>query len=189
MVEIRPVENSDLPPFRRLHNRYVDRDESLDTVREWHDEHPNLLVGAYVDGELVGHALGRPHDDEAVELAGLSVAESYRRQGVGSELLDAFEKHAADAGFDRVTLGSAGGYVDEFYVENSYEPESVLVRLDADEPRSETALEVIDERVEGDTRKLYVDPGEGDATHLDAVRGAFDDPEAIYVFAKALDGS
>lgn len=189
MVDVRPIEESDIPAFRRLHNRYVDRDESLETVREWYDEQPDLLIGADDDGELVGHALGRPHDEEAVELAGLSVAVSHRRQGVGSELVDAFEEHAADAGFERVTLGSAGGYVDDFYAENGYGPESVLVRLDADEPRPRATFDVIDERVEGDTRKLYVDPEEGDATHLDAVRDAFDDPEAIYVFTKALDGS
>ena len=189
MVEIRTVERSDLPAVRRLHNRYVDRDESLEAVREWHDEHSDLLVGAYDDGELVGHALGRPHAANEVELAGLSVVESHRRQGIGSALLDAFEERAAGAGFERVTLGSAGGYVDDFYAENGYEPESVLVRFDVDGPQPETGFEVMDERVEGDTRKLSVDPGSGDAAHLDAVREAFGDPEAIYIFATDLDGA
>lgn len=189
MGEIRTISESDLPAFRRLHNRYVDRDESLETVRGWYDDHPDLLVGTYDGDELVGHALGRPHAEDEVELAGLSVAESHRRQGVGSALLDAFEERAASLGFERASIGSAGGYVDAFYAENGYEPESVLVRLDADAAVPETAHEVVEERVENGTRKLYVDPGQGGPERLDAVREAFDDPEAIYIVAKEIDGS
>ncbi len=188
MVEVRSIRESDLPAFRRLHNRYVDRDESLDTVREWYAESPEFLLGAY-DGEaLVGHALGRPRSAERLELAGISVEESHRRQGIGSALLDAVEDRAVAHGFERVSLGSAGGYVDEFYAANGYRPESVLVRLDADSAMPETVHEVVAVRTEDGTRKLYVAPGNGGPDHLDAVRGAFDDPEAIYIMAKDLDG-
>lgn len=110
--------------------------------------------------------------------------ERRRREGIGSALLGAFEGRATILGFERVSLGSAGGYV-----ENGYSPESVLVRLDADEALPETAHEVIDGQVEDATRKRYVAPGDGGSAHLDAVRQAFSDSEAIYIMATDLDGT
>lgn len=186
MAEIRTVRESDLPAFRRLHNRYVGRDESLETVRNWYRELSDLLLGAYDEDSLVGHGLGRPHSDDRLELAGISVVGPHRRQGIGSALLAAFEERAGELGFQQVSLGSAGGDVDQFYLENGYEPESVLVRLDADSSVPETRFEVIEERVTGDTRKLYVDPGAGDFAHLDAVRESFGDSQSIYIVVKSL---
>ncbi|PSQ19088.1 hypothetical protein BRD00_02245 [Halobacteriales archaeon QS_8_69_26] len=129
VTEYRPVDEADLDEFRRLHNRYVDRDESPGTVRGWYEDHPELLVGAYRDGDLVGHCLGQPGDDGVVELAGIAVENDHQRRGIGTGLLAEFEARAATLGFSRVTLGSAGGYVDRFYRENGYDPESILVRL------------------------------------------------------------
>ena len=59
--------------------------------------------------------------------------------------------------------------------------------LDADEAIPTTEFDVIAQRVEGDTRKLYVAPGDGGAERLDAVREAFDDSEAILITSKTLD--
>lgn len=188
MVKPRTVAELDLEAFRRLHNRYVDRDESLKTVRDWYREHPELLLGAYDDGDLVGHALGRPRSEETVELSGISVAPTHRRRGIGSALLSAFEDRAAAQGFRRVELGSAGGYVDEFYLEHGYTPESVLVRLDPDEAPDgpDRGYEIADERVEDGTLKLYVPVEELGSPSVEAVRRAFDDPEAIYIMAKRI---
>lgn len=73
MVDIRTVRESDLADFRRLHNTYVDRDESLDTVRDRYQDTPGLLLGACDDGTLVGHCLGQPRSADEVELAGIAV--------------------------------------------------------------------------------------------------------------------
>ena len=98
MIEVATVEATALDRFRELHNRYVDRDESIATVRKWHEDHPRLLVGAFDGDELVGHALGLAPDGDggAVELAGLSVVESHRRRGIGSRLVAAIEHPATD---------------------------------------------------------------------------------------------
>lgn len=190
VFDVRPVSESDLEAFRRLHNRYVDRDASPATVRDWYRAHPDLLVGAYRDGGLVGHCLGRPWDEATVEVAGVSVVPDRRREGVGTALLAALEERAAASGLDRVTLASAGGYVDEFYLRNGYAPESVLVRLDPDDlPERDPGYDVVEETTDGDVVKLYVDADGHDPAFLEAVRDAYGDPEAIYVMSKRLDCS
>lgn len=190
MVDIRTVRESELADFRRLHNRYTESDDSLATVREWYGANPDLLVGAYRDGELVGICLGLPMDGETVVLRGIAVEGPYRRQGIGTRLLAAFEDRAAALDFRRVSLGSAGGYVDEFYRQNGYSAESILVRLDpADlsEDYRTVGYDVAEAETEDGTTKLYVDVDEFDHAVLEDVRDSFDDDEAIYIVEKDLD--
>ncbi|WP_232688278.1 GNAT family N-acetyltransferase [Halobacterium zhouii] len=188
MVDVRRVPPADFDAvYRLLCERVGDRDEA--TVREWYDDHPELFVGAYDDGDLVGFAAGRERDDASVELAGIAVDDSHTRQGIGSRLLDAFEAAAVDLGYERVSLGSAGGYVDEFYLANGYEPESILVRLhpdDVSEDHRDLGFEILRERMDDGTQKFYVAPGGHDPERVEAVRGAFGDPDAIYIMETHL---
>jgi ribosomal protein S18 acetylase RimI-like enzyme len=206
MVAVRRVPESDFDAvYQLLCERVGDRDRA--SVRAWYDDHPELFHAAY-DGnsaggaaadyghsvaggaaEVVGFAIGRERGDDHVELAGIGVREAYTRRGIGSRLLRAFESAAADAGFERVSLGSAGGYVDDFYRANGYDPESILVRLhpeDAPENVRDLGFEILRERRECDTRKFYVAPGGYDPERVEAVRAAFGDPQAIYIMERTV---
>lgn len=187
MVAIRRVPESDFQAvYDRLCSRVGDRDRAV--VRAWYDAHPELFLAAYdAEDAVIGFALGRERSDVTAELAGIGVRDEYTRRGIGSDLVAAFEDAAADAGFGCVSLGSAGGYVDNFYLENGYEPESILVRKAPDESLEEYRnldFEILRERDHAGVRKLYVAPGGYDPERVDAVRGAFDDPDAIYVMEK-----
>ncbi len=189
MTNIRQVSERDLDAFRRLYNRLTGRDESPNVVRGWYDIHPELLVGAFADGELVEFALGI-YDHEGVHLKGIGVREEHRREGIGSALLSRVEEAAGERDADRISLGSAGGYVDKFYLANGYQPESVLLRFDADDaPESPESFEydILRERVEDGVTKWYVGVEFHDHDFLQEVREAFDDQEAIYIMEKPLD--
>lgn len=188
MVEVRQVPKSDIEAVYRMRTDRVG-DLPLETVREWHEEMPELFVGAYDGGELVGICIGREGPGEGVLLDAIAVSPSHVRRGIGSALLDAFEERAASLGYDRVGLGSAGGYVDEFYIANGYEPASVLVRLQSEDVPAdyrEMGYEIIDERNDDGTRKLYVGVDGYDPEFVEDVRDAFDDPDAIYIMEKRL---
>lgn len=81
----------------------------------------------------VGFRLGHVVAEESVEPKGIAVGNPHRRQGVGTELPAAFEGQVASLGFERIGLGSAGGYVDEFYRRDGYDPWRVLVRPDPED--------------------------------------------------------
>lgn len=188
MVEIRGVPESDLEAVHEFRTDRVD-DRPLATVREWYEENPELFVAAYDGDEVVGICIGRDGPHEGVELNAIGVAESHTRRGIGSAMVDAFEEQVASLGFDRIGLGSAGGYVDEFYMANGYEPASVLVRLEPDEVPAnyrELGYEIVEERIEDGTKKLYVGVDGHDPEFVEGVREAFDDPEAIYIMEKRL---
>lgn len=188
MVSVRRVPDGDFDAVHSLHNRFTDQSVPHETVRSWYDETPGLFVAAY-DDDLVGICTGHRRGDDRAELAGLGVLPERRREGIGTRLVEQFEANAAAAGFEHVSLGSAGGYVDNFYAGLGYEPESVLVRLDGDVPVPQPAeFDVCRERIEDGTRKLYLEADVVDHEYLDAVREAFGDDEAIYIVRKSLDG-
>jgi GNAT superfamily N-acetyltransferase len=185
MVDLRQAPPEEFDAVNRLLCKRVgDRD----AVRDWYDAHPELFQCAY-DDAFVGFTAGRARPGASVELAAIGVVEEYTRRGVGPELLDAVESVAADLGCKRVSLGSAGGYVDEFYLANGYDPESILVRLhpdDVPENHRELGFEILRERVDDGTQKFYVAPGGHDPERVEAVREAFGDPDAIYIMETYL---
>jgi GNAT superfamily N-acetyltransferase len=205
MVAIRRVDRSDLPTLRRLHNRYTDSDVSLSEIEDLSEENPELLLGAYDEGDsdgeendgeatreveddrLVGYALGLDGPQPGVQLGGIAVRDTHQNHGIGSDLLAAFEKRAADLGFERASLGSAGGYVDAFYVNRGYRPSHVRVAPD-DPPENyrDLGYEIADETVEDESVVLSVAVDGYEPSLLEEVREAFGDPEAIYIMEKDL---
>lgn len=190
MVSVRPLSAPEIDSARRLHNRFTGQDISLETIRAWYDDAPALFVGAFDDNEAFGICLGRRHTDARAELAGLGLPPERRRDGIGTRLVERFEANAAAAGIETVSVASAGGYVDRFYATNGYSPDSVLVRATGGLPENHRDLgfDVVEERTDGDTRKLYVDAdhADPDPDFLEAVRGAFGDDDAIYIMEKEL---
>lgn len=86
---------------------------------------------AYVvlmDGSrIIGVAFGWPRKldaptDPSFCLDGIAVSEEYQKKGYGSKLLIAFERAAQLYGYCVVSVGSAGGYVEQYYIGNGYVP-------------------------------------------------------------------
>lgn len=189
MVTIETATAGDLDVARRLHNRFTAQSISEDTFREWFDAVPDLFLLAREEGsaEVVGVATGKQHSPAVAELAGLGVDPDRRREGIGSRLLERFEGRAAASGFERVSVGSAGGYVDEFYASHGYEPEWILVRRPVEDPAPAVGTDdVAEEQVVAGTRKYYVEADGLDQSFLASVREDFGDEEAIYIMRKSL---
>jgi GNAT superfamily N-acetyltransferase len=109
---------------------------------------PELAIALTVDGAVAGVAFGHPDREDGATLEGITVDDAHTARGLGSLLLARFEQAAADAGYHDVNLGSAGGYVEHFYLKNGYQQAEYMVitpggnrqRLDLD------GLDVLRER-------------------------------------------
>lgn len=191
MVTISELEVADIELARRYHNRFTAQQRSLETVRSWYEETPALFLTAKTDAdEVTGVTTGHRRTTTRAELAGIGVVPERRGKGLGSRLLERFEKNAAESGFERISLGSAGGRVDRFYARHGYEPTAILVRRsrEAGPPDpDETDFEVLEETVDGDARKLYLAADRLDQDRLAAARAAFEDESAIYILEKSIE--
>jgi ribosomal protein S18 acetylase RimI-like enzyme len=125
-----------------------------------------------------------------VELVGIGVDPDRRGRGIGSSLLQRFETEAKALGVEEITVGSAGGDVDRFYVNHGYSPESILVRATPETHPSDVGdlgYEVVEERRQRDgSVKFYLAVEDRDPSELQTVRDRFGDGEAIYIMQKTI---
>jgi len=197
MVAIRRVEPQELTLARDLHNRFTAQDRSMATVRSWYEAVPDLFLFAEPDSEggPIGICTGRPVDesdaggDSEAVLAGLGLEPDRRGEGIGTRLVETFHANAAAMGIDRVSVGSAGGYVDEFYAACGYEPECLLVMTSPaalPEDYRDLGYDIVEERTDDGVRKLYIDVEGLDQSFREDAGAAFGADEAIYIMAKEL---
>jgi len=98
-----------------------------DALADDYAAHAELALALHLDGRLVGLAFGHPFSEDQATLEGIAVRGEHTAHGLGSLLLGQFEDAARKAGYRRVGLGSAGGYVERFYCKNGYEQTEYMV--------------------------------------------------------------
>ena len=81
------------------------------------------------DGKIAGIITGRAYYNE-VHIGDLIVGEAYRRDGVGSKLVEAVQNAYKDKGYKKIALTTFGFQAPEFYKKLGYELE--FVRKDND---------------------------------------------------------
>lgn len=188
-IDVRAIRNDDFQRACALHNRFTAQNMPGEEMRRWYADAPELFAGAFDADEIVGVVTGRRANQTHAHLLGLGVMPDYRRQGIGAELVAAFEKGAANIGVERVSVGSAGGYIDRFYAAQGYEPWTVLVRTPAEEePVSPDGFyDIVEERVEDGIRKRCIDAEGADFDFAEEVRDAFGEKKAVFIMEKPLD--
>lgn len=112
--------------FYALVNEYLPG-SSQENMKRYSERFSKAFVALIKDDEVAGIAFGRLRsiehpDDDSFMLDGIAVRYDYQKRGYGKLLLSAFEKAAADYGASSVSVGSAGGYVERFYIDCGYIP-------------------------------------------------------------------
>ena len=110
-------------------------DSDPDRMRRFARLYPQAFLALTVDGQLIGAAFGWPrrHADPAdasFTLDGVCIAWDHWRKGYGRRLLAAFEDAARTYGAPAVSVGSAGGFVEEFYLACGYRPREYKAWVD-----------------------------------------------------------
>lgn len=98
-----------------------------ETMRRRAAQYPKAFVLLMAGDEAAGVAFGWPRkldapEDDSFCLDGIAVKAPFWRNGYGSMLLHTFEDAVREYGFPAVSVGSAGGYVEQFYISNGYLP-------------------------------------------------------------------
>ncbi|MGN0378612.1 MAG: GNAT family N-acetyltransferase [Butyrivibrio sp.] len=89
--------------------------------------YPKAFIALTSAGKICGVVYGwsRKHkfpEDDSFMLDGIAIRTEYQGRGLGKLLLKHFEAAAVEYGADEVSVGSAGGYVEKFYMECGYVP-------------------------------------------------------------------
>jgi N-acetylglutamate synthase-like GNAT family acetyltransferase len=186
MVRIRRVGTEEVALARDLHNRFTAQDRSIAAIRSWYNDVPSLFLFAIEGDEAIGVCTGRSRGENTVSLAGIGVEPNRRGEGIGTELLEQFEENAREAGIERVSVASAGGRVDGFYLENGFKPEKILVMNPAGRPRdyNRTDFDIEWGTNDDGSPKCYVHVSKYDPTVVEQVRDEFEDDHAIYIMVK-----
>jgi putative acetyltransferase len=113
-IQLRSFQPGDEAAFRRLNEDWINKYFVLEASDRLVLEHPVseiLEPGGHIfmalrNGVHVGCCALLPIDENAFELAKMTVAEGYRGQGIGRELLQYAIKQAKALGATRLFLGS-----------------------------------------------------------------------------------
>ena len=163
-IEIRRLRDSDIERAYALKIEYLDPMP----LAEWsarRGKYPELFCGCALQGELIGVCYGWPFREDRPELLdtlllyGIAVISDYNGRGYGSRLLHFWEQQAVQSGRWTVSVGSASGYVDGFYLKNGYHPVHYMISLPAESCPPEALrlrYDIAAERVEHGRRLLYV---------------------------------
>lgn len=190
MPTIRVLRERELPAALAFERDFVGTETTLDAFRARFRETPSLFVGAFEGEELVGEASGRfEPTDEAVELTAIGTRNGREREGIASRVLTRFEANAS-AYADRVSVASATN-VEGFYRANGYEPETILLHVDADAlpPDYEDRIPLRGERTPAPGRRfLYVDVAEYSPEYRDDLAERVNADHANTIFEKPAPG-
>jgi ribosomal protein S18 acetylase RimI-like enzyme len=198
MATIRTATVADLDGMRAFEREFVGHDVSRTTFRERFERFPELFVLAEADsdrdrsgGDLLGAASGYADgpevDDDTAVLAAIGVRNGHEGNGLGRDLLSAFEAGAREHA-DVVSVAAATN-VEGFYRACGYDPSSILVQVAEDELPADYAgrVDLVDERSEEGTRFCYVGFDEYQASLRVAVRDRLGGFAANTVFRTELD--
>jgi GNAT superfamily N-acetyltransferase len=194
-IEIRCLRDDELQTAYKIRRQYLD-DGPFDVWARERQVHPDLFLACLCNGKLIGIAYGRPSDTsegvsekDSATLNGIAVVEMFSGNGYGSQLLSFFNKQTKRVGYKTVGVGSAGGYVDRFYMKNGYTPIAYMIRLPSGKTGSPDLLTkhaISDERFDGHQQKLYVKIDSLDEVQKRALGDDFEAEEVIAIVRKKL---
>lgn len=104
-IILRTLRKNELEELRRLFIHFFpENDLSLHALLKNRQKHSSFFIGAFSAENLVGFVFGWP--DGVLVVHGIAVLVSFRRKGIGTALLRAFEDAAKKEGFESLSLGA-----------------------------------------------------------------------------------
>lgn len=116
--------------FEALVTEYLPGSNPLEIYKRYASSDGIVLLAVQKDtvlGCVFGWPTPRPGE---YLLDGIAVLYHFWRQGLGSALLHEFQTAVEKKGFQLISLGSAGGFVEKFYLSNGFRPDCYKTDMD-----------------------------------------------------------
>ncbi len=147
-IKIKDLVETELDAFWKIQSKHLDA-IPFDEIKKGYYDNSDLYICCYDTSEIRGIAYGSARGNLVI-LEGVAVVDKMLRKGLGSRLLICFEDKARRKGFGIVSVGSAEGYVEKFYIKNGYVPVEMHVK---DEDHNIILKESVDSYEEGLRRR------------------------------------
>lgn len=133
-MTITTLNDSNREAFYALAAEYLPGSDP-EKMAKYEKEYPGAFLAMEEQGQVIGVAYGWPRwfdapEDLSFELRGIAITYDLWRHGYGRALLAAFEQAVAGYGAEVVSLGSADGFVEKFYIACGYTPREYKVWAD-----------------------------------------------------------
>lgn len=143
-IEVVSLNEENSEEFYALAAEYLP-DSITQKMRERSKLFPKAFIALAHRGKVIGVCFGwaRGLDvrgDRSFVLDGIAVTSDFQKNGYGKVLLAAFEKAALGYGYSLISVGSAGGYVEKFYMDCGFIPKEYKV-WEGESPKVEKAFE------------------------------------------------
>ncbi len=169
-----------------LSKRYAGNQQSFSEYKAEFKKYPELFIGCFNGGKLIGEASGSPFGKSHVGLYSILVEEGYQKEGLGLKLIRFFEKKAVKYK-SRVTVAS-GKKTDGFYLKAKYRPFEILFQVrNQNLPDNYSELAVIShERNVGKDKFLYIKVKKYIPLLRDSLEKKFHAHGANFIFERVL---
>ena len=118
---------------------------------------------------------------------GIAIVEPHNGVGRGGKLLAFFEKQVGSLGYGSISLGSADGYVERFYLKNGYRAVELKILVEHGAVwENHPAFPVVEIQTQGWDNKLVINVQDYFAINKEELRAHYGGITAFFVFEKVL---
>lgn len=169
-----------------LSKKYAGNQQSFSEYKSKFKKYPDLFIGCFKDGKIIGEASGSPFDITHIGLHSILVEERYQKEGLGLKLIRLFEKKAVKYK-SRITVAS-GKKSDGFYLKAKYRPTEILLQVKKQElPDNYPELaDISHERSIGKDNFLYIKIKKYTPRLRDSLEKKFRAHDANIIFERVL---
>ena len=156
------------------------------TVYKNHKREPSLFIGAYDKDKLIGIIFGYIKKSKIL-IGEMAVSEKYRNKGIGSKLINFFEKQVKKLNKKEIVLGSWES-AEKFYLKQGYKPQ-LFIQIPHDKvPKDykKMGYDIIKETNYKDAKKLTIRVNKLDDKLKQKAKKNFNTDDVIYLFRKEV---
>lgn len=187
-MEIKVTPKRDYQKVHRFKKKWTGARSYGYEKKKW-SKRPSLVIACYDKQKLIGICTGFKRKGFII-LGSIAVEGKYQRKGIGSKMLRFFEKEARKLGERTLSVASAEGYVERFYLMNKFKPSSLLVRIRRNKvPKNynERGFDIVKERGNQHVKILYIDITKKYNPKLkNIIKRKYNAYEVLYILEKKL---